>query len=1198
MASSPSDELDDFFLDAPALPPPHIASAAATPLSLLDLAESHDGAPASPTSSADTPRASSSSLSPVPPSPPPFELFPPLQPTPEAPAFPLPATSASAAPSASAALRNRSSPLPGLVFRPRLSVDVGALTSEPGGEGLLTPPSPLGLPGAYSGWAGVRRRKSSKRGGKADAKGKRRERDEAVEGELLLPPPFLDDQSSKESFDGILGARSARQAAQIARQHERLYALGRAPPPPFPQSLVRGFSKLVGVLGPPGGLDAIEGRTTTRGEGSGYEKQQRRRVRRAESGLKAFEVGQNVGKKFAARLRRRASEESRASERGFEADVSSPEEVRVLRPPLIAATPSLFLGSTSEDVYPSSSTDSSATTPPLPPVAELPPPRAPLLRPFIPDSPFLPPVETPLILGSAAEEDYFSLTRRWSRRKKKKASPTLAAIEERVASNHPPPTPSTFRLSIPASAQEVSRPYLWALGDLVVWVLIGSPPSPSSAGLDTSFASVSGLLGIVIHAIGFLFFVLYHAAALIAASYTALRASGVFLYWLSLNLTGRTEVSKAIVEYWGTCRAEWDKVCEQEEGGIGLSVWNAGRGLAELATLHSMTRDRWLREGPGHLVLLNGDEEEALDEVTPRLAPHRPQRSMHRRPSLKRPTFTMRESSYRWTDDDDRDGEGLVVTSSQGSVLEGTIISSSPTKRSFRKSGLSPMLVSRRFSLPGEPPPMTLDDPPLSSPSSAYLTTEPPDLPFSPPLMPVPEKDDKIAALVSLLKRYCRLATASYGLHTYIVSPPTPLLTPSGATLPHRLFAHLGGLEDHHNVLHVALQKRYTGVSPSSDGDEGALDAIYAPQFYLLRDDVEGQIVCVIRGTQSLADICTDLDGSFVNLDLPSLDPSSTSSSPPYRIHSGILTAARHLLDPTHSPLFAKLAAILTEHSGYSLVLTGHSLGGAMASTLGVLLGTYYSTDAGGGRWLISPDSGLPALRPLRAICFAHPTTVNAPLAARCAVGAEAPLVVSLSLGSDVICRMGIPHVREVRRSLGRLDRVRKGGEKVVPATMTKDEKTDDEAVAATKTPGVLTSWWRWRKLVAAENKRQEEGELEEPQGAEELAALEDAAWSRRSLVEGWTDDGASSAEDDVDTAIPAGKSFHLDRLPPDVERKRREERRQAEVDEGAEHDEDIRLLGLYEVRDPKAFYAAPVLSSDLIKAHLPKEYLDACESL
>ncbi|GAA5950944.1 hypothetical protein JCM21900_000381 [Sporobolomyces salmonicolor] len=1189
MASSPSDKLDDFSLDAPALPPSHTASCAVTPLALPDLAESHDGASASPTNTGDTPRASSSSFSPVPPSPPPFELFPPLQPTMEAPASPLSATWASAAPSTSAAREKVPSSLPEFVFRPRLFVDLGSLTSGPGDEGLLTPPSPLGLPGAYSGWAGVQPLRSLQRGGKIDTKGKRRQRDEAVEGELLLPPPFLDDQSSKESFEGLLGARSARQAAQIARQHERLYALGRAPPPPFPQSLVRGLSKLVGVLGPPGGLDAIEGRTTLRGEGSGYEKQQRRRVRRAESGLKAFEVGQNVGQKVAARLRRRASEESRASERGVEADVSSSEEVALLRPPLIAATPSLFLGSTNEDTYLSSSTGS---TPPLLPV-ELPPPRAPLLRPFIPDSPFLLPVETPLSLDSAGEEDYFSLARRWSLRKKKKASPILAAVGERVASTHPPPTPSTFRLSIPASAQ---CPYVYALFDFVVWVLIGSPPSPSSAGLDTSFASVSGLIGIIIHAIGFLSFVLYHFAALIAASYTALRASGIFLYWLSLNLTGRTEISKAVVEYWGTSRAEWDKVCDQEEGGIGLSVLSTGRGLAEMAALHSMTRDRWLCDGPGHLLLLNGDEEEALDGATPRLAPHRSQRSMHRRPSLKRPTFTLRESSYRWTDDDDRDGEGLVVTSSQGSVLEGTIISSSPTKRSFRNTGMSPMLVSRRCSLPEEPPPMILDDPPLPSPSSACLTLGSPHLPFSPPLMPVPENDDKIAALVSLLKRYCRLATASYGLHTYIVSPPTPLLTPSGATLPHRLFAHLGGLKDHHNVLHVALQKRYTGVSPS-DGDEGALDAVYAPQFYLLRDDLHGEIVCVIRGTQSLADICTDLDGSFVNLDLPPLEPASTSASATYRIHSGILSAARHLLDPTHSPLFAKLAAILTEHSGYSLVLTGHSLGGAMASTLAVLLGTYHSTDPGGGRWLISPDSGLPAHRPLRAICFAHPTTVNAPLAARCAIGANAPLVVSLSLGSDVICRMGIPHVRAVRRSLGRLERARKGRDDVRATTPTPGDEKTEGAAGSARASGVVTSWWRWRKLVAADNRRQGEGALAALQGAEELAALEEAAWRRRALVEGWTDGGAS-AEDDEDTAIPAGKSFHLDRLPPDLERKRREERRLAELVEGAEHDEDGRLLGVYEVRDPKAFYAAPVLSSDLIKAHLPKEYLDACESL
>lgn len=48
-----------------------------------------------------------------------------------------------------------------------------------------------------------------------------------------------------------------------------------------------------------------------------------------------------------------------------------------------------------------------------------------------------------------------------------------------------------------------------------------------------------------------------------------------------------------------------------------------------------------------------------------------------------------------------------------------------------------------------------------------------------------------------------------------------------------------------------AIQKEYIGV-PSTTSDEST----YEPQFYLLRDDLHGEIICCVRGTQSLADMC------------------------------------------------------------------------------------------------------------------------------------------------------------------------------------------------------------------------------------------------------------------------------------------------------------------------------------------------------
>lgn len=336
----------------------------------------------------------------------------------------------------------------------------------------------------------------------------------------------------------------------------------------------------------------------------------------------------------------------------------------------------------------------------------------------------------------------------------------------------------------------------------------------------------------------------------------------------------------------------------------------------------------------------------------------------------------------------------------------------------------------------------------------------------------------------------------------------------------------------------------------------------------------------------------TDLDGSLIPLDLPAppTTPPTVKEAPsslsPFRIHSGILATARHLLSSSStSPLYSKLAAILAEHPRYGLVFTGHSLGAALASSLAILLGEYADSE---NRWVVSNSSTLasaptlgstrsdPFRRPLRAVCFAHPTTVNSPLARYCASpdGPDGdPLVINVSLGADVICRMGIPQVKELRRAIGRLDKIR-----------------------ARDGAGILSSRREWSKLARAV---EDVGSAERERLEREQAELEDRAWRLRREAEGWATDDAM--KDDVDTAIPAGRCYHLDHLPPDVETRRRAELRNAREAEGqlpSEDDEDEPLCGLYEVHDPRRFYAMPLLESDLVAAHMPKAYLDQVESL
>lgn len=317
-------------------------------------------------------------------------------------------------------------------------------------------------------------------------------------------------------------------------------------------------------------------------------------------------------------------------------------------------------------------------------------------------------------------------------------------------------------------------------------------------------------------------------------------------------------------------------------------------------------------------------------------------------------------------------------------------------------------------------------------------------------------------------------------------------------------------------------------------------------------------------------------------ISLPSLNP--TAGDEVFLAHAGILAAARRLLDPDNSPLFAKLKASL-EETGYSLVFNGHSLGGAIASTLALLLGEY--TPAGSsissssaearvhdqGRWTINSTSGLPAGRPLRAITFAHPASVGLTLAKRCAIGKD-PLVVSVSLGSDVVCRMGIPQVREIRRALGRLAKNRR--------RWLGERKNGEHGQSE-----ILGAWWKWKGLGGADVGLQEGS----PEGRER-EAVENKAWKWRQETEG-------EAEVSSLMAIPAGKCYHVDRLPAELEAQRRKQLEEDAAARGQEDEEDEPpLFGIYLVESPPHFYAMPLLESDLVQKHLPKEYLDAISSL
>ncbi|SCZ87616.1 BZ3500_MvSof-1268-A1-R1_Chr2-2g05082 [Microbotryum saponariae] len=1143
------------------------------------------------------------------------------------------------------------------------------------------PPSPVGLPGAWF------------------------DDINATHSALLLPPPFLDDSSSRQSFEGLLGTREAKLRQARLRKEMRNYAKDRPPRPAFPQSLLSTASKLVTALGPPGGVDSGSYYRAWKDDPidptPGSVRKERRRVQRANSAMKGLEVGEKYARKLAERL---MAERSRYTDGSLDAEANKGDvdhiEPQVDGPAaelfagrmFVAATPmSLLQGSPGSHLSPplfgiatpalsESVSKRSATQD-----AEAPhePPKAFLHPNFDDTGEDMSPL--PLLLdathksapSSPLDYGFFAIR---TRHNAGKAATSLAgsfwdataAVEGttddgEIADLSSSGDASPKQLAVPAASfllpkvDTRTRPMV----DLLIWLLVGSPDV--SGGFDQGLASVGGLLGTTLHLVGFAVFVLVHTWALGVSLCATLRSVALFSHWTFLNLTGRTDLSIVAREYFILCQKEWNLV--SAEDGVKLSIGSVLLGLFELMAIQAISKERWIAEGPGKLVLVNGDEAarfaasadcsslEASSSpivgggASPLLRRFSKSRSL----VFNRPSVSRRGTSRRWTVDD---GEGLIVTGGGDSILEGTIYNESVDPLAYASPSFTPHPGSATGANTGIPvldelddvPPLELGDalpgdtlPGFSFPPSpvSFLAASP----KSPPTRPILDGPDESTAFVMLLRRHARLATASYGLHTYILAPPTPLFTPSGATLPHRVFSHLGGV-DHKAVLHVAIQKHYTGI-PAVAGDEA--DSIYEPQFYLLRDDLHGEVVCVVRGTQSLADIRTDLEAGLEPVELPSLDPSSRGTET-FKAHAGILAAARRLLDPETSPLFTKLRKALEDHPGYSLVLTGHSLGAAIASTVAFLVGQYTPAEPesiGGpsvathatyvlsdhehdrGHWTVSPRCGLPAHRPVRAICFAHPATVDLPLAKRCSLG-QTPLVLSVSLGPDAVCRMGIPQVRELRRVLGRLAKNRRKWLKLQKSAVEaggRRSQSVSQVVPGTKRmqhgkSEILTAWWRWKKLqggirqidLEAAKNGSHPVQLTKAE-LEERNKIEEKAWKWRCEMDGIEDDDVHPEGKDQKTLftrmIPCGKAYHIDRLPVEMEWKRKQDtvaerervqrqrdQQAEEMDQDQEDDEESQMWGLYEVAAPDAFYACPHLEADLVKSHLPKEYLDAVNSL
>ena len=187
--------------------------------------------------------------------------------------------------------------------------------------------------------------------------------------------------------------------------------------------------------------------------------------------------------------------------------------------------------------------------------------------------------------------------------------------------------------------------------------------------------------------------------------------------------------------------------------------------------------------------------------------------------------------------------------------------------------------------------------------------------------------------LVRTIRRFARFATGVYGpafLQFMGLEDPKKYLTKSRELVTlnvpheHNSFSEYTGLAADTILMSSFMDPE--GATGNTDWSSSAM----GPLFHFVHIDHESKaVVLTCRGTMGFKDVLTDMACDYDDI---------YWQGQRYQVHKGIHASARRLLWGSSQRVMLAIREALKEFTDYGLVLCGHSLGGAVAAVVAVLI--------------------------------------------------------------------------------------------------------------------------------------------------------------------------------------------------------------------------------------------------------------------